>query len=127
VREVVGVAVLHGGRVLSARRAAPPHLAGGWELPGGKVEDGESREDAAVREVREELGCTVEVVGGLPGEVEVATELVLVVAVARLTSGDPVPHEHDAVRWLGPDELDDVAWLEGDRPFLPALRERMTT
>jgi 8-oxo-dGTP diphosphatase len=33
-----------------------------------------------------------------------------------------VPHEHDAVRWLQPDELDDVAWLPADRPFLPELR-----
>jgi len=49
----------------------------------------------------------------------------MTVKVARLASGDPVPHEHDAVRWLGPEELDDVAWLEADRPFLPELRERL--
>jgi 8-oxo-dGTP diphosphatase len=45
------------------------------------------------------------------------------VAVAALSHGEPVPHEHDAVRWLGPDQLGLVDWLEPDLPFLPALRE----
>lgn len=45
------------------------------------------------------------------------------VATARLVAGVPTPHEHDAVRWLGPEELDEVDWLDPDRPFLPELRE----
>ncbi len=40
-----------------------------------------------------------------------------------LVSGEPRPHEHDAIRWLGPEDLDDVDWLPADRPFLPELRE----
>ncbi|MCL2732926.1 MAG: NUDIX domain-containing protein, partial [Actinomycetia bacterium] len=58
-RVVVGGAVLDRGRLLAARRTAPPELAGQWELPGGKVEPGERDEDALVRELREELGVTV--------------------------------------------------------------------
>src|SRR6266545_5054036 len=56
---VVGAAILDGGRLLAAQRGEPPALAGGWELPGGKVEPGESEEDALVRECREELGVEI--------------------------------------------------------------------
>src|SRR5690606_10818965 len=52
---VVGAAIVCGGRLLSAQRAEPPEWAGGWELPGGKVDPGESDEDALVREIYEEL------------------------------------------------------------------------
>lgn len=129
MREVVGAAILEHGRVLAARRARPVALAGLWELPGGKVEAGESREQAAVREIEEELGCLVEVTGGLDGASVVASgstpgsDLVLRVVTARLVGGDPVPHEHDAVRWLRADELDEVSWAEADVPFLDPLRE----
>lgn len=120
---MVGVALLHRGRVLAARRATPPELAGGWELPGGKVETGEDPAAAAVREITEELGCTVEVTGWLDGSSAISTGLSLRVATARLVDGDPVPTEHDAVRWLRAEELDDVGWLPADLPFLPRLRE----
>jgi 8-oxo-dGTP diphosphatase len=84
----------------------------------------------AVREVTEELGCTIEVTGWLPVESLVPTEdgagpLVLRVAVAELVDGDPVPGEHDALRWLGPDDFDDVPWVEADVAFLDVVRERL--
>ena len=119
---VVGAAILYGGRVLAARRT-PPRV--GWELPGGKVERGESAEAAVVREIAEELACTVEVTGWLAGESPIGGGLVLRVARTRLVAGEPLPSEHDVVRWLGPDQLDDVDWLAADRPFLPDLREAM--
>ena len=123
---VVGAAILRNGRVLAARRTTPPEAAGRWEFPGGKVEPGETPEDAVVREVAEELGCTIAVDGWLEGQVPIGEKYVLTVAVAHLVEGEPTPHEHDRVRWLDADELDDVDWLEPDRPFLPELRERMT-
>ena len=124
-RTVVGVAILEDGRVLAARRAHPPALAGLWELPGGKVEAGESLEAAAVREIVEELGCTVEVIGLLDGTSPIGEGLALRVVLARLTDADPVPHEHDAVRWLRVDELDEVTWARADVPFLDPLRDLM--
>jgi 8-oxo-dGTP diphosphatase len=119
---VVGAAIVRDGRVFAARRTAPPAAAGRWELPGGKVEVGETREEALVREIAEELGCVVVVDGWLAGESAITATLVLTVALARLVEGEPRPHEHDAVRWLGVDELDDVDWLGSDRPFLDELR-----
>jgi 8-oxo-dGTP diphosphatase len=120
---VVGAAVVRDGRVLAARRTAPPETAGRWELPGGKVEPGETPGSALVREIREELGCSVVVEQWLDGEVPIGERHVLRVALVRLVDGEPVPVEHDRVRWLAPDELDDLDWLEPDRPFLPALRQ----
>jgi 8-oxo-dGTP diphosphatase len=100
----------------------PAEAAGRWEFPGGKVEDEESADAAIVREVAEELGCTIAVVSWLPERVAIGDRHVLSVALARLVEGEPRPHEHDAVRWLGADELDDVDWLDPDRPFLVSLR-----
>ena len=120
---VVGVAVVRHGRVLAARRTRPAEVRGGWELPGGKVEPGETSAEAADREVQEELGCTVRATGRLSGEQPIGGRHVLQVALAELVDGEPVPHEHDAVRWLQPEELDDVVWLPADRPFLLELRE----
>ena len=123
---VVGAAIVRGDRVLTARRTAPPEAAGRWEFPGGKVEPGETPDAALVREVREELGCRVEVTGWLPGAVPIGDRHVLTVALAVLTEGDPDPHEHDEIRWLTAAELDDVDWLEPDRPFLPHLRAALS-
>ena len=125
---VVGVAVVDRdaagrARVLAARRTSPPTAAGGWELPGGKCEPGEDVEAAAVREVAEELGCRVRVTGRLAGVQPIAPGLTLEVATAELVDGEPTPTEHDAVRWLAADELDEVAWLAADVPFLAELAD----
>lgn len=118
---MVGAAIVRDGRVLAARRTFPAEAAGRWEFPGGKVEPGETPEAALVREIAEELGCAIEVVGWLPGEVAIGDRHVLTVARARLVDGDPDPVEHDEIRWLAADELDSVDWLEPDVPFLAHL------
>jgi mutator protein MutT len=111
--------------VLAARRTHPADVAGGWELPGGKVDPGETVEQAVVREVREELGCSVRLIESLPGRAPIKPGYELTAHVVELIDGEPIPTEHDAVRWLAADDLDDVAWLPSDRPFLPFLRERL--
>ncbi len=117
---VVGAALLRDGRVLACRRTSPPAAAGRWEFPGGKVEPGESPEGALVRELAEELGIDARVTGWLDGVAAIGGTHQLRVALAT-ADGEPRPVEHDAVRWLGPDELDDLDWLEPDRPFLSEL------
>lgn len=121
-RVVVAGAVYDRGRLLAARRSAPEELAGRWELPGGKLEPGESPEQALVRELREELGVETEPVERVPGEWPLKPGYVLRVWTVRLLSGEPRPLEdHDALRWLGPHELDDVDWLDQDRPAVAAV------
>ena len=121
-QRVVGAAIVRDGVVLAARRTAPAAAAGRWEFPGGKVEPGEEPAAALVREVAEELGCRIEVTGWLPGAVPIGDGHELAVATCLLHEGEPTPVEHDAVRWLSSEQLDDVDWLEPDRPFLPPLR-----
>ncbi|MFJ2606712.1 MULTISPECIES: (deoxy)nucleoside triphosphate pyrophosphohydrolase [unclassified Streptomyces] len=125
-RIVVGAALLDNGRLLAARRSAPPELAGRWELPGGKVEPGESPEAALVRELREELGVDIHPVERVPGQWPLKPPFVLQVWTARLLPGSAEPRalqDHDALRWLTADQLMDVDWLDQD---VPAVREAAT-
>jgi 8-oxo-dGTP diphosphatase len=121
MQTVVGAAIVRDGRVLAARRTHPPEAAGRWELPGGKVEPGETPAEALVRELAEELDIAATVVRWLDGTVAIGTTHELAVAVVG-AGGTPRPHEHDRVRWLTAAELDDVDWLEPDRPFLDQVR-----
>ncbi len=125
IRVVVGAAIVRDGRVLACRRTSPAEAAGRWELPGGKVEPGETADAALVREVREELRCEVAVGSWLGSESPIGERYVLRVAFATLVSGEPEPVEHDAVRWLSASELDDVDWLDPDRPFLAEIRNSL--
>ncbi|MEV6945879.1 (deoxy)nucleoside triphosphate pyrophosphohydrolase [Streptomyces sp. NPDC051172] len=120
---VVGAALFDGDRLLAARRSAPPELAGRWELPGGKVEPGETPEAALVRELHEELGVDAAPVAPVPGEWPLRPPYVLQVWTARLRPGSAAPkslQDHDELRWLTRDELWDVPWLDQD---IPAVQE----
>ncbi|WP_246531317.1 (deoxy)nucleoside triphosphate pyrophosphohydrolase [Streptomyces bathyalis] len=126
-RVVVGGAICDQGRLLAARRTAPPALAGRWELPGGKVEPGETPDQALVRELHEELGIEIEAIARVPGEWPLKQDLVLHVWQARLLKGEPQPlQDHDELRWLAPDEAFDVDWLDQDRPAVGAVMEALT-
>jgi 8-oxo-dGTP diphosphatase len=120
---VVGAAILDGDRLLAAQRNSPASLAGSWELPGGKVEPGESDEAALVRECREELGVAVQLLGRVGGDWPLGTTAVLRVWTARVVRGRPVAGEdHSEIRWLPPGQWDDVAWLTADLPVIEELR-----
>jgi len=118
---IAGAAILDRGRVLAARRAEPPELAGGWEFPGGKVEPGEAPEDAVVRECREELDVEIALVERLGHDIAVSHTAVLRVWTARILSGTPTALEHAELRWLPAEELFDVPWLPADLPLVRAL------
>lgn len=118
----MAAALVEHGRVLAARRVTPSDVAGGWELPGGKLRNGETPAQGVVRELHEELGCLVEPLGAMGTRVPIKPGYALVVQRVRLVEGEPIPREHDAIRWLGPEDLDDVDWLPADRPVLPELR-----
>ena len=116
--------------VLSGRRSEPPELAGGWELPGGKVEPGEQPQDALHREIREELGVRIElgvlVEGPLAGAWPLGDRYVMQVWLAEITDGEPRPlQDHDQLRVLAKAELYDVSWLPADLPIIAALAALM--
>ncbi|MEP6632308.1 MAG: (deoxy)nucleoside triphosphate pyrophosphohydrolase [Lapillicoccus sp.] len=118
-------------RLLAARRTEPPALAGGWELPGGKVDPGETADVALHREIREELGVTVRTGALLPAPTEdgrwpLGDRYHMTVWLAVVVDGDPQPIEvHDALRWLACDELYAVGWLPADLPIVQALEALM--
>jgi 8-oxo-dGTP diphosphatase len=120
VRVVVGAVLRNAdGRVLAARRQRPA----GWELPGGKVEPGETEPAALVRELREELGVTVDVGDRVGPDVPIGADFLLRAWTAVLIDGEPIALEHAELRWLAADELDTVLWLPADRPIIAALPE----
>lgn len=131
LREVVGAAIVDDlgvpTRLLAARRTEPPALAGGWEFPGGKVDPGETREQALHREVREELGVEVALGEQLPGPLPegrwpLGESFAMTVWLAQVTAGDPAPIEdHDELRWLDHDGLYDVPWLPADLPIVDLI------
>lgn len=127
VQLVVGAALVdrldRPTRLLAARRTRPPALAGRWELPGGKVEPGETPQDALHRELAEELDVTVRLGAELlpttgatwPLTAGLEMRVWWCELVAGQVAGSAV---HDELRWLPATQLDDVAWLEPDRPLV---------
>jgi 8-oxo-dGTP diphosphatase len=134
-RRVVGAALVDDlqspSRLLAARRTEPPALAGGWEFPGGKVDDGEDDLEALHRELLEELGVRVEVGEPVPGPLEggrwpLGDAYAMGVWLARVTAGEPLPLEdHDQLRWLTRTSLYAVEWLPADLPIVRAIEARM--
>lgn len=120
-REVAAAAIMHAGRLLLAQRVAPPELAGLWELPGGKVESGETASEGLRRELREELGVDVVVGGRIGVEVPLTDDLVLRAYVVDLGSGVPAALEHAAIRWVDAEQLGAVDLVPADRVWLADL------
>ena len=126
---VVGAALVQTGppaRVLASRRTDPPRLAGLWEFPGGKVEPGESDQQALLRELREELGIEASVGSRIGPDLPIGDAAVLRVYVCRIVAGEPALIDHDEHRWLTAEELDDVPWIDVDLPLLPELRRLLS-
>ena len=113
--DVVAAVIVDDGRILATQRGYG-EFEGGWEFPGGKVEPGETPEDALRREMREELGARVEV-GRLLSTVEYdypTFHLNMACFLCTLTDGGFELLEHHAARWLGARDIDSVAWLPAD-------------
>lgn len=124
MKVIVGAAIVRGRALLAQQRSYPAEVAGLWELPGGRVEPGESEVDAVRRECHEELGVEVVVGKRVGEEVTLRTGMVLRVYSARLAdpTADPKPLDHHALRWIHAFSLESVQWLPADLELLPALR-----
>lgn len=118
--DVACAIIEHDGRVLAAQRSATMRLPLKWEFPGGKLHPGESAADCLVREVEEELGVTVQVLRALPAHEHryAGFAVRLHPFVCRYDGGKLLLHEHQAVRWLAPEELPALDWAEADIPII---------
>lgn len=109
---VVAAVIMKEGKVFATQRGYG-EFKDGWEFPGGKVEAGESPEEALRREIREELEVEVNV-GDLIDTIEYdypAFHLSMKCYACTIAGGSPHLLEHEAARWLSADQLDSVAWL----------------
>jgi 8-oxo-dGTP diphosphatase len=111
------------GRIFATQRGYGP-WKDWWEFPGGKIEPGETPEDALIREIREELAVHIEI-DGFDRTVEwdyPDFHLVLHCFFCHITEGSPNLLEHEAARWLAPDELASVQWLPADKELVEELQ-----
>ena len=122
---VVAALIRRDGRVLLSQRRPDQSLPLCWEFPGGKVEPGESPEAALVREVREELGCEVQV--GRIFEVVFhayeAFDLYMLVYDAQIVAGAPAAQQVAAVAWVAPAEIPGMKLPPADYPLARRLAE----
>ncbi len=123
---VVAVALVDvDGRVLVSERPAGKQLAGLWEFPGGKVEPGERPEQTLIRELAEELGIRVEEPCLAPltfaSHAYPDFHLLMPLYVCRRWTGAPRPMEGQALRWVRPKALRDLAMPPADAPLIPFL------
>lgn len=114
----------NGEPIIFATQRGYGDLKGGWEFPGGKIEESETPEEALVREIREELETEI-LVGELIDTIEYdypTFHLSMDCFWAEIVSGDLVLKEHAAAKWLTKEELDSVEWLPADVTLIDKIK-----
>ncbi|MEV9641022.1 (deoxy)nucleoside triphosphate pyrophosphohydrolase [Mammaliicoccus sciuri] len=109
--------------ILCALRGPEMTLPNYWEFPGGKIEQGESKEEALKREIQEELGCTIEVYEHIDDTTYEYEKVIvrLETFMAKIVSGSPVVSEHAELKWMTRQELPSLNWAPADIPAIEKL------
>ena len=121
---VVAAIIRDDHRVFATQRGYGEYKDG-WEFPGGKVEPGESPQQALIREIKEELDTVIEV-GDLLETIEYdypSFHLSMQCFWCRIVDGSLVLKEHEAARWLNMNQIDSVAWLPADLTIIPLIKK----
>ena len=121
---VVAAIIIENGKVFATQRGYG-EFKGGWEFPGGKIDAGETPEEALVREIKEELDTEVEV-KELLDTVEYDYpnfHLSMDCFICSIKTGNLVLKEHEAAQWLTKETLDSVDWLPADLGLIDMIRE----
>ena len=123
----VSAAIIHDGGKIFITRKAECAFKGFWEFPGGKIEEGESASDAAVREIQEELSIQIEIEEKMfTVEYEYpAFHLVMDCFLAHIKHGSPVLSEHDESRWVDLGKLEGIKWVPADSIVVERLKEKL--
>lgn len=117
----------NGEPIIFATQRGYGEFKGGWEFPGGKIEAGETSQEALKREIMEELDTEISV-GTLIDTIEYdypEFHLSMDCFWCKIISGDLVLKEHEAARWLTKNQLRDVEWLPADITLIGKIREEM--
>ena len=123
IRVVAAIIRDGNGRIFATQRGYGPYKDG-WEFPGGKIEEGETPQNALKREIREELDAEIRV-GEPAGHIEYdypEFHLSMDCFFCTLLSESMTLKEHEAAKWLSPEELDSVAWLPADLSLIEHLK-----
>ena len=121
---VVAAIIIKNGEVFATQRGYGD-FKGGWEFPGGKIDAGETPEEALIREIKEELDTEVEVIELLDTvEYDYPNfHLSMDCFICSIKSGDLVLKEHEDAQWLTKETLDSVNWLPADLGLIDKIRE----
>ena len=117
----------NGEPIIFATQRGYGEFKGGWEFPGGKIEAGETPQEALKREIMEELDTEISV-GALIDTIEYdypEFHLSMACFWCKIISGDLVLKEHEAARWLTKNQLRNVEWLPADITLIGKIREKM--
>lgn len=125
---VVAAIIRNGNKVFATQRGYGDYKDG-WEFPGGKIEVGETPQQALAREIKEELDADI-VVGALLTTIEYdypAFHLSMQCFWCRVVEGTIVLKEHEAAKWVTVDDIDGVAWLPADLTVIGMIKDALVS